>query len=178
MKIIETYQKVLEFKNKGLDEGKAITDLRVENFESKCNVTLTDEFKFLIKKHNNISIYGVEIYGFGEEFGGSSFEKMYALLNSYEWPFHSIKYIPFSPDGMGNYYCLDLNRGDKEKCPIIFYQIGYKYKSVEEIETCNESFADWVEEILIGYNIDNLQEEDDDDGLSIWETIKNIFKKN
>jgi hypothetical protein len=176
MKITEIYQKVLEFKDKGLDEGKPIVDQRIEEFENKFNIILTDEYKFLIQKHNNISIGGVEIYGIGEEYKGSSFEYMYKLINEHTWPYFSSNYIPFSSDGAGNYYCLDLTRSNKETCPIIFYQIGYNYSSIEDIETCNENFAEWLEEVMIGYNIDNLEEDFDDD-LSIWDTIKNIFKK-
>jgi hypothetical protein len=63
-------------------------------------------------------------------------------------------FLPFSPDGYGNHYCLDFSRIKNEICPIVFWQHDFKYENLTEVETCNNSFVDWVNEVLIEWTLE------------------------
>lgn len=173
MEIEAVSQKLMEFPDRVLDRGTPITDNRVEAFEHAIGFTLTDEFKFLVKRHNPASVSGTGIFGFGQEFGGSAFEKMYTMVTATYQDFIPKTVVPFSPDGAGNYYCLDLSRRQGETCPVVFYQLNFLYENLEDIETCHPSFAAWVSDVMIGWN----QELPDEKKGSIWNSIKSLFKK-
>lgn len=152
MSIQESYQNLLKFDEILLNLGKPISDDRLEKFEQKIGHDLTAEFKYIMKKHNGLSVSGCDIYGIGEEFKNGSLDKMYDLISKYYQDFIPKSFIPFSPDGAGNYYCLDLSRSSGDICPIVFYQSNYEYADLTDVETCNNSLEDWINEVMIEWN--------------------------
>jgi cell wall assembly regulator SMI1 len=63
-------------------------------------------------------------------------------------------FLPFSNDGRGNHYCLDLSRLTGQSCPVVFWQWNYDYASLEEVEACNDNFVSWVKEVMIDWTLE------------------------
>lgn len=138
-----------------IDLGFSISDNRIAFFEENNSLSLPKDFKETIKKYNGFSLQGTEVYGIGEEFRGSSLEDVYRFEHfeaNNSMPLH---FVPFSPDGRGNHYCLDVSRLSDESCPVVFWQFDYFYSSLDEVETCNDSFVEWVQEIVIDWTLED-----------------------
>ena len=40
-------------------------------------------------------------------------------------------------------------------CPIVFWQWDYLYEDIKEVETCNSSFLDWIQEVVIDWTLED-----------------------
>lgn len=153
-KISITYKNLLKFSDSILTLGNPILDNRIEEFENIIGYKLPKDFKWFIEKNNGFSLLGNEVNGLGEEFLNTSLDKVYNFENSeVENPMPKY-FLPFSPDGYGNHYCLDFSRIENEICPIVFWQHDFKYENLTEVETCNDSFVEWVNEVLIEWTLE------------------------
>jgi cell wall assembly regulator SMI1 len=144
-----------KFDDDSLHLGPPILDNRLEAFERQIGLLLPFDFKYLLKKHNGIGLSGTEVYGIDKELRGSSLDEVYHFehdLVDNEMPVH---YLPFSPDGFGNHYCLDLSKIVNGVSPVIFWQHDYFYKNLAEVEVCNNSFTEWMDEVMIGWTLDD-----------------------
>ena len=54
--------------------------------------------------------------------------------------------IPVSPDGWGNYYCLDTARLQNEECPIAFW--NHELGKHQVVQTTHDSFAHWLSDLI------------------------------
>ena len=145
-----------KFSTDVLTLGEPIKDDRLENFEKKIGYILPDDFKYILKKHNRISLFGVELIGYDEEFQKSSLEEVYKFEHfdvSNKMP---SQFVPFSPDGRGNHYCLDLSKYVDGLTPIVFWQWDFMYEKLSDIEVCNDNFADWMKEVMIEWNLEEF----------------------
>jgi hypothetical protein len=156
---INSYERVIselyKFSENILEIGKRIEDDRLELFEKSIKFNLSSDYKYLIKKHNRFSLYGTLIYGIDEDLRGSSLDKVYNFEHyevSNKMPSF---FVPFSPDGRGNHYCLDLSRLVNEVSPIVFWQWNCVYENIEDVETCNNNFLDWVQESVIDWLLED-----------------------
>jgi cell wall assembly regulator SMI1 len=155
--------------------GEPIHDNRLNLFEDKYGIKLTTEFKFMLQRHNGFSLSGTEVNGLGNELRAQSLDRLYEQVQSNYQKFMPKEIIPFSADGAGNYYCLDLTRSVNEICPIIFYQHDYEYNDINDIETCNSNFAEWIDEVMITWTLEQY----DYNGASktgILYKLKKLFK--
>ena len=154
--ILKTYNNLLKFSSTVLTLEKKIVDNRIENFENEIGFSLPKDFKYFIKNSNGFSLRATSVNGIGEEYLENSLDKIYAFEH-YEtgnpMPQH---FLPFSPDGFGNFYCLDLSRIENETCPIIFWQHDFIYDNLDEVETCNKNFAEWVNEVMIEWTLEEI----------------------
>ena len=152
-KILNTYEELLKFSNSILNLESPIIDSRIEDFENKIEYKLPKDFKYFIKKNNGFSLSVTEVYGIGKEFLNSSLDEIYDFEHN-EVGNPMPKYFwPFSPDGYGNHYCIDLSRIENEICPIVFWQHDYNYKNISEVETCNKNFVEWINEVMIEWTL-------------------------
>jgi hypothetical protein len=62
-------------------------------------------------------------------------------------------FFPFSPDGQGNHYCLDLSKIQDNICPVVFWQWDFEYDDIEDVEVCNTNFADWIDEVMVKWTL-------------------------
>jgi cell wall assembly regulator SMI1 len=160
--MLNIYSELLKFSNSILNLENPITDNRIEEFEKEIEYKLPNDYKYFIKNHNGFSLSGTEVYGIGVEFKDSSMIKIYDFEhNGIQNPMPKY-FLPFSPDGYGNHYCIDLSRIENEICPIVFWQHDYSYEMITDVETCNMSFAEWINEVMIEwtleeYNYDGTQ---------------------
>jgi len=130
--------------------------------KKKIEYKLPKDYKYFIKNHNGFSLSATEVYGMGNQFKDGSLDKIYNFEhNVVENPMPKY-FLPFSPDGYGNHYCIDLSRIENGICPIVFWQHDCNYENISEVETCNISFVEWINEVMIewtleGYNYDGTE---------------------
>jgi hypothetical protein len=172
--IEKVYRELRKFDKSLLGLEPPINDGRLEEFERKYGVMLSKEYKTLMKNSNGLSLGGTELLSLGLEYNKASLDHVYNLLLKNLSKF-SEDFIPISPDGAGNYYCLDLSRTVGDNCPIIFYQINYDYDSVEEIETCNATLAEFINESFIEYTLEDRDYEGNRKSGFLYK-LKNLFK--
>ncbi|MES2520442.1 MAG: SMI1/KNR4 family protein [Bacteroidota bacterium] len=144
-----------KFSDDILELGNNINDNRIEEFEQHCNLTISPDFKQFMKKVNGFSLMGTEVYGFDKD-------KVNAIENIYyreHFEVRSPQYpylVPFSPDGRGNFYCLDtLNQLENGDFPIIFWVSNYEYTKEDVPEITHNNFLDWVQEIVIDWILED-----------------------
>ncbi|UKB82740.1 SMI1/KNR4 family protein [Chryseobacterium sp. MEBOG06] len=159
MKIIDKCNQILnelyKFSSEVLYLGDNILDSRLENLEQKIGLKLPQDFKYILKKHNGITLAGTEIYGLSENFRGNSLDEIYNFEHREVENPMPIFFFPFSPDGQGNHYCLDLSKLNENICPIVFWQWDFEYENIEEVEVCNTNFAEWIGEVMIDWTLQN-----------------------
>jgi cell wall assembly regulator SMI1 len=158
--ILESCEKTILELNKFAKEicflGEPIKDNRLDVFEKRTGFKLPLDFKYLISRFNGFSLNGTEVYGIDISLKESSFDNVYEFehfKSKFKMPLHL---IPFSPDGRGNHYCLDLSGLNNGICNIKFWQSDFNYNNFDEIENCNTSFLDWVDEVMISWTLEDL----------------------
>lgn len=145
---------IYKFSSEMVNLGTPISDSRLEVFEEKIGHLLPDDFKYMLKKHNGFSLSGIEVFGFDEGLKGSSLDQVYQYEHFEVTNKMPLEFLPFSPDGRGNHYCLDLSRTDAGSCPVVFWQWDFQYQTSNDIEICNENFYDWIREVMISWTLE------------------------
>ncbi|MDO3627113.1 SMI1/KNR4 family protein [Mucilaginibacter sp. BT774] len=135
--------------------GPAINDNRMELFEKEIGFELPFDFKYIMTKHNGLSLDGTEVYGIDKKLRGSSLDEIYNSEHVDADNKMQVGFLPFSPDGYGNHYCLDLLASKEGICPIVFWQHDCNYENNDEVERCNDSFINWVKEVMIEWTLED-----------------------
>jgi len=63
-------------------------------------------------------------------------------------------FLPFSPDGYGNHYCLDLSRLENGVSPVVFWQHDIDYEDITQVEVSHENLIAWASEVLIEWTLE------------------------
>jgi hypothetical protein len=150
------FNELQRFSDKIISLGMPINDDRLEIFEKVIGYELPFDFKYLLKKCNGFSLSGVEVFGIGDEFKEASLSKVYEFEHYKVDNKMPLNFLPFSPDGRGNHYCLDLNLLRDNVCPVRFWQWDFQYKSFEDVEKCNDDFLSWINEVMIEWTLENF----------------------
>ncbi|MGK6353563.1 SMI1/KNR4 family protein [Parapedobacter sp. DT-150] len=158
--IIEESKNVLNelyrFSSSIIHLGTSVKDDRLELFEKEIGYTLPKDFKYILSKHNGISLLGTEVLGIDLSFKGGSLDEVYKFEHFNVEHKMPLEFLPFSPDGRGNHYCLNLAKIDgRGVCPVVFWQWDYNYTGVEEVEESNESFLEWINEVMIEWKLED-----------------------
>lgn len=136
--------------------GGTITDSRIAEFEDAYRLTLPVDYKYFISKMNGFDLMGTEVYGIDGTCTSPN-----TLSNIYNFEHREVHVpmpdylVPFSPDGGGNYYCFDTRITKNDSCPVVFFQTHYIYQHGDAPEVTNDSFIDWVNEVAIGWTLDD-----------------------
>ena len=152
----EILEELNKFSGEILFLGDPIIDNRLKEFETRIGFELPLDFKYILTKHNSFSLAGTEVLGLDKLFRDASLDKVFHFEHEEVENRMFKEFVPFSPDGGGNHYCLDLSRLEDDKCPIVFWQHDYSYWQKSEIETCNESFIDWIKEVMIDWTLEDI----------------------
>lgn len=150
-----TLEKLYKFSKQLLYLGDSIDEIKVEKFEQRIGYKLPQDYKYVITKHNSIILAGTEIYGLSKDLKENSLDKIYGFEHfNVDNPMPDF-YLPFSPDGQGNHYCLDLSKLNNQLCPVIFWQWDFEYENFDDVEVCNNNFIEWIEEVMIDWTLNN-----------------------
>lgn len=148
-------KELLKFSDDILEFGSNINDSRIEEFEQYRKLTIPSDFKQFMKKVNGFSLMGTEVYGFNKD-------KVNAIENIYHREHFEVRIpqfphlVPFSPDGRGNFYCLDtLNQLENGDYPIIFWVSNYEYTIDDAPEITHNNFLDWVQEVIVDWTLED-----------------------
>lgn len=150
----EAISELLKFSSKILTLGNPITDDRIERFEKSYGLELPLDFRLLLSRYNGIDLMGTEIYGFYEDLANS-------LEDTYQFEHFKVvvpqwtHLLPFSPDGGGNFYCLDLSKSSGDECPIIFWVSNFTYSESDLPEIVNENLSKWIKEVMIKWTLED-----------------------
>lgn len=135
--------------------GNAITDNRLEEFEAQIGYNFPIDFKYILKRHNSFSLLGTEVMGFDLKYRGSSLDQLYYFEHQQVDNPMFKEFLPFSPDGRGNHYCLDLSKLENGLCPVVFWQHDYFYLDKTDVEISNNTFIDWIKEVMINWTLED-----------------------
>lgn len=133
----------------------------VSIFERVTGISLPTDYKYAISQVNGFSIMGDEVYGLKGANIPSSIEVVYYIEHNevlYPQPTYL---VPFSPDGGGNFYCFDtrFKSLSGNSCPVVFWTSNYNYTSTDIPEITNDSFVDFVNEVIIGWTLEKYDYE-------------------
>ena len=126
-------------------------------FEEKFNLTLPLDYKYFISQVNGFSLMGTVVYGIHSHVKEESLESVY-VREHFKVKVPQYDYlVPFSLDGQGNFYCFNTkNLTDSgDSCSIVFWVSNYIYSKEDEPEIVNDSFVDWVNEVVIGWTLED-----------------------
>ena len=127
----------------------------MEEFENEIGFELPQEYKYIIKLHNGISLLGTAVIGMDDCYKEASLDAVYKFEHSNVAHKMPNEFLPFSTDGRGNHYCLNLAKIDNGRCPVVFWQWDYDYGSVHEVEETNESLLSWIKEVMIDWKTES-----------------------
>ena len=109
----DVIEQLFRFSNKMLRLGKPINDSRMELFETKYGVILPVDFKYFMRNFNGLNMGGTEVFPFDNSIGNSMEETyQYEHFETVQPQYKEL--VPFSPDGGGNFYCLDTSKINKD----------------------------------------------------------------
>lgn len=152
MKKEQIINELLKFDSALIELGESVLDDRFEKFEQQLNYLLPETFKSLLKQYNRISLFGETINGLDDCYGDASLDKLYQIEHFEVGNPMPLEFFPFSPDGAGNHYCFDLSIGEDK---VYFWQHDIEYEDKTEIELCNNSFYEWIKEVLIDWTLED-----------------------
>jgi hypothetical protein len=155
IKISDFFEELHKFSAHLYQLHGAVDKNKIIAFEQRHKVVLPADYKFFLSKTNGIDFMGVTVYGIFDDttfksIGGSYVFEHYEAGNPMP-----LNLIPFSPDGAGNHYCFDSNNCTNEVCKIIFWQHDLSYDSDNPPEIVNESFAEWMKEVVIDWTLED-----------------------
>jgi len=151
----DVLNELYKFSESILSLGDSITDSRIEELEKQVGFELPLDFKYIMSKHNYLSLGGTEVLSIGKEFENQSIQSLYLFEHEEVGNPMLKEFLPFSPDGAGNHYCLDLSKLENGICPIVFWQHDYHYDNKAEVEICNPNFYEWIKEVMIDWTFED-----------------------
>lgn len=163
MKVDELLKELRLFSNNIITFNPPAKEKDIEKFEKDNKIILPKDYKEILLKHNGIELLGI---GFNGIYYPSNAPNSITDLYQFEhWKAENpmpLFLIPFSPDGRGNHYCFDSRNCNSKSCLIVFWQHDHHYTSIDQPDVDNNSFYEWVEEIMINdtleyYNYDGSE---------------------
>jgi cell wall assembly regulator SMI1 len=124
-------------------------------FEKSIEIKLPEDYKRFLQFSNGFDLRGKQVYGINP-LDAENLESIY-LREHYEVEIPQYKHlVPFSPDGAGNFYCFDTSKTTETGlCEVIFWTSNYEYTDDDEPEVPNDSFIDWMQEVVIDWTLED-----------------------
>lgn len=145
----ETLLKLKAFPDSVLEYGKGVSEEVIMQEEQKFKFELPSDFKQFYADLNGFSLMGEKVYSINQS------EKD-DLFDVYQREHHEVVnpmpeyFLPFCPNGRGDHYCIDLRtRNEAGICKIVFWQWDYSFHNMDDIDIVNNSFSDWLTELVI-----------------------------
>lgn len=153
MTFAEVINEINQFTEDFIEKGKSIQDDRIEIFEEDCGYKLPEDFRLFMKTINGLMLNGNVLLPFKTKSEKGGIESYFEIYKN-----HIPKgYIPISPDGAGNVYCLcfDPLLAINRDYVIIFWQHNYLYTDNDPPEVCNTSFGEFIKEVFIDWTLED-----------------------
>ena len=153
----EVIVELQKFTPQVLDWRQPVDSVLIERFESRFNVKLPEDYKYLLNVTNGFSLMGDVVLGMTDEQYGEDLFSVYQFEH-FEVVVPQYKHlIPFSPDGGGNFYCFDThvktNGGDSNQ--IVFWYSNYEYSESDPPEVTHQSLADYIKNWIIALTLED-----------------------
>ena len=153
----EVIVELQKFTPQVLDWRQPVNSVLIERFESRFNVKLPEDYKYLLNVTNGFSLMGDVVLGMTDEQYGEDLFSVYQFEH-FEVVVPQYKHlIPFSPDGGGNFYCFDThvktNGGDSNQ--IVFWYSNYEYSESDPPEVTHQSLADYIKNWIIALTLED-----------------------
>ena len=153
----EVIVELQKFTPQVLDWRQPVNSVLIECFESRFNVKLPEDYKYLLNVTNGFSLMGDVVLGMTDEQYGEDLFSVYQFEH-FEVVVPQYKHlIPFSPDGGGNFYCFDThvktNGGDSNQ--IVFWYSNYEYSESDPPEVTHQSLADYIKNWIIALTLED-----------------------
>lgn len=154
------YAELTKFSSEVLELHRPALSDHILVFEHQIDCQLPKDFKALLQLSDGFNLIGTEVYGIGEE---DTFNLARAYHIEHELvavPQYSYL-VPFSPDGRGNFYCLDTSKLSLEgkTCPVVFWVSNHEYSAKDEPEVTHQSFTEWMQECVIDWTLEDYDYE-------------------
>lgn len=147
----EVIAELQKFTPRVLEWWEPVDPTLIERFETRFDVKLPEDYKYLLSVTNGFSLMGDVVLGLIDE------EKKYDLFVCYQIEHFEVivpqykHLIPFCPDGGGNFYCFDThvptNGGDSNQ--VVFWYSNYEYSELDPPEITHQSLADFIKDWII-----------------------------
>lgn len=136
-----------------LEEPASVSDIAA--FEKSFEIKLPEDYKKFLQFTNGLDLMGKQVYGINPS-NAENLESIYLREhNEVEIPQYE-HFVPFSPDGAGNFYCFDTSKiTENGLCEVIFWTSNYEYTDHDEPEVANDSFTDWMQEVVIDWTLED-----------------------
>jgi len=151
--ISEQVELIKSLPSKFASFGAPVQNIELEKLEEELRIKLPKDFKDFYSMINGFSFMGAMVYPL---LARESNELKEDLKRIYSREHEEVVnpmpkfYFPFSPNGRGDHYCLDLSKtkDNSEVCPIVFWQWDYTFFHPNDIEVTHNSFTFWLQELL------------------------------
>lgn len=159
--IIDVIAELSKFSSKVFKPNPPANRYAIEAFESRYKLTLPNDYKYLVLQMDGFKLFGNSVYGITpvaeQEYLGQVYEREHFDVAVPQFP----HLVPFNNDGNGNFYCFDTKKmtADGLSCPVVFWVSNYSYDERDLPEIVNESFAHWVEEVIIEWTLEEFDYE-------------------
>lgn len=121
----------------------------IKDFENRHRVVLPDEYKKILLFSNGLSVRGSELLPLVSKRTKNTVEEIYRIIKEVL----PSNFLPVSPDGAGNYYCLSLATLKGGSCEVTFWQSDYEYSDLDLPEVVNASFSEFIKEVFIDWTL-------------------------
>src|SRR5688572_18572595 len=126
MKVDILINELSKFSDSILDLNGPVEEKGIFEFEKKYQLKLPEDYKEFIKRHDGFELMGVGLIGI-TPVSGNSLDQLYHFEHEEVGNPMPPNLVPFSPDGLGNHYCFDINSSGQKSCDIVFWQHDYNY---------------------------------------------------
>ncbi|WP_291529213.1 SMI1/KNR4 family protein [Bacteroides sp. UBA939] len=157
LEIDEIIKELMKFSDKLVDMRSPVDVEFIQRFETKYQIELPADYKYLLNKTNGFSLMGDEVLGITWASHGYDLVEVYRYEH-FEVIIPQYKYlVPFSPDGRGNFYCFDTSVKTKNGLSnnIVFWCSNYEYTESDYPEITHNCLADFINECIIGWTLED-----------------------
>lgn len=128
----------------------------IRQFELEHQLQLPQDYRTLLRTTNGFALMGTEVYGVSQQ-GRMSLAQVYHIEHYLVAVPQYTYLVPFCNDGQGSFYCFDtsaITQGGLS-CDIVFWESNYQYSLDDQPEKTHDSFANWVQECVINWTLED-----------------------
>ena len=136
----------------------------IKEAEAELGVTFPESYRLFLGQFSGgglpFEIYGVEPQALpeGQDYYFQNVVGMTESEREEVEPSLPLFLIPFTPNGMGDHWCLDTSRLVGSECPVIFW--NHEIDEQQELRQTHATFLDWLEEMASSEDIQEYYQDE------------------